>query len=271
MRRMITWKIKSFVYISSDFLNLEFYENNCRAELKAQGLSDRVTTIVGSEFGRTISPTTNLGSDDGWGGNYFAFGGDVKGGKIIGKYPTSFSESYPMNIGRGRLIPSISWDSLWFGVAQWFGITDQLDLDRVLPNSQNMGCSLFADSYLFNSGSQSTIGCGGPRYTADVAFQIPEPRRLTGEEQKDICRLIVLTAADQLYFDPTKMRCYISSQAIQHSSVLPGTYDVYGIAILNFDPSIPQELLSQEEIGKVAAIAVSRASENVVAGAIITV
>lgn len=43
------------------------------------------------------------------------FGGSVAGGKILGQYPTSFDVSAAENIGRGRLIPSRSWDSLWYG------------------------------------------------------------------------------------------------------------------------------------------------------------
>ena len=99
------------------------------AEIKAQGLANNVVVVQGSEFGRTISPNSNLGSDHAWGGNYFMFGGDVKGGKIKGEYPKSFSESDSTNIGRGRLIPSTSWDALFYALAQWMGITDQDEID----------------------------------------------------------------------------------------------------------------------------------------------
>ena len=99
------------------------------AEIKAQGLENSVTVVQGSEFGRTISPNSNKGSDHAWGGNYFMFGGDVKGGKIKGEYPKSFSESDPINIGRGRLIPTTSWDALFYGLTQWMGITDPDEID----------------------------------------------------------------------------------------------------------------------------------------------
>jgi uncharacterized protein (DUF1501 family) len=65
----------------------------------------------------------------GWGGNYFMFGGDVKGGVIKGDYPKSFLPSDPTNIGRGRLLPTTSWDALFYGLTQWMGISDQSEID----------------------------------------------------------------------------------------------------------------------------------------------
>ena len=136
---------------------------NFWAEIKAQGIADSVTVIQGSEFGRTISANSNAGTDHGWGGNYFMFGGGVAGGKILGEYPTTFNDSGSQNIGRGRLIPSRPWDSLWYGVTQWFGISHQTDIDYVLPNSQNHGCSLFTDKDLYTGGTNEIQGCGGPK------------------------------------------------------------------------------------------------------------
>ena len=43
-------------------------------EIKAQGIANSVVVIQGSEFGRTITPNSNAGSDHAWGGNYFMFG-----------------------------------------------------------------------------------------------------------------------------------------------------------------------------------------------------
>ena len=88
------------------------------------------------------------------------FGGDVKGGKIVGKYP-SFGSSDPTNIGRGRVMPTTSWDALFYALTQWMGITVQDQIDYVLPNSRNFGCDLFTDYDLFKSGTQVVIGCGG--------------------------------------------------------------------------------------------------------------
>jgi hypothetical protein len=88
------------------------------------------------------------------------FGGDVKGGKIMGDYP-SFNESSATNIGRGRVMPTTSWDALFYGLTQWMGIFAQADIDHVLPNSQNFGCNLYTDSDLFKSGTEVLNGCGG--------------------------------------------------------------------------------------------------------------
>lgn len=33
-------------------------------------------------------------------------GGGVKGGQIVGKYPDGLKEGSPLNIGRGRIIPT---------------------------------------------------------------------------------------------------------------------------------------------------------------------
>lgn len=68
--------------------------------------------------------------------------GDVKGGKILGEYPRSFGEADPTNIGRGRLLPTTSWDAMFYGLAQWFGISKSADLAYAVPNSNNFGCNL---------------------------------------------------------------------------------------------------------------------------------
>ena len=65
-----------------------------------------------------------LPSDHAWGGHYFVTGGGIDGKKIIGKYPDDLSNDSPHFFEPGISIPSSSWDSVWNGVAQWFGITD---------------------------------------------------------------------------------------------------------------------------------------------------
>merc|ERR1712232_84568 len=92
---------------------------------------------IGSEFGRTLTPNPDGGTDHAWGGNYVLFGGSVRGGHIVGQYPTTFAENDPTSCGRGRIIPQQPWDALWNGVAQWFGITTEEQLDYVMPNRQS--------------------------------------------------------------------------------------------------------------------------------------
>ena len=36
-------------------------------------------------------------------------GGPVKGGQVAGQYPDDFRDDAPLNIGRGRLIPTTPW------------------------------------------------------------------------------------------------------------------------------------------------------------------
>jgi hypothetical protein len=64
-------------------------------------------------------------------------GGGVKGGRIIGQYPSDLTPSGPLVDGRGRFLPTTSWDAVWNGVFEWFGVDSQLDLDYCLPNANN--------------------------------------------------------------------------------------------------------------------------------------
>ena len=123
----------------------------------------------------------------GWGGNYFIFGGGLKGGRIIGNYPKSFGEDDETNIGRGRILPTRSWESIWHGIAQWFGVDSVEDMDYVIPNNQNFGCDLYSDSDLYKNGTSSVPGCGGGFVEYALSVGTTEPRYLTGEEQKAAC------------------------------------------------------------------------------------
>ncbi|VEU38256.1 unnamed protein product [Pseudo-nitzschia multistriata] len=108
-------------------------------ELKSENLWDNVTIVVASEFARTITPNSNKGSDHAWGGNYWMLGGNVRGGRVVGKYPDDITKESPLNAGsnaRVRFIPTTSWDSVWHGIIQWFGV-DEKDLDYCLPNRNN--------------------------------------------------------------------------------------------------------------------------------------
>ena len=102
-----------------------------------------------SDFGRTLTPNTGDGTDHGWGGHYFMAGGSVKGNRIVGEYPSSLTESGPFNVGRGRIIPSTPWDSIFNGVANWLGVTESDKLDDALPNRGRFS-SLFGAGDLFN-------------------------------------------------------------------------------------------------------------------------
>jgi len=117
-------------------------------EMKDQGKWEDTVLIMASDFGRTLTPNGGDGSDHAWGGNYFMIGGGVDGGRILGSYPDDLTEDGPLNIGRGRLIPTTSWDKIMNGIAQWTGLSDTQDLNEVLPNRNNFG-ALFQKADLF--------------------------------------------------------------------------------------------------------------------------
>ena len=82
----------------------------------------------------------NEGSDHAWGGNYFMLGGQVRGGRVVGKYPNDLTKDSPLNAGansRVRFMPTTSWDSVWHGIVQWFGVETEDELDYCLPNKNN--------------------------------------------------------------------------------------------------------------------------------------
>ena len=76
-------------------------------------------------------------------------GGGLKGGRILGKYPDSFQPDAPHMLTRGRVIPSLSWESIMNGVAQWLDIDGEDRLNALLPNRQNFMNDLFTKNDLF--------------------------------------------------------------------------------------------------------------------------
>ena len=102
-------------------------------EMKAQGLWDSVAVVQASDFGRTLKINGD-GTGHGWGGNYFIAGGAVNGGQILGDYPDDLTDEGTQILGGskgGRVIPSTSWDQIWNGIAEWYGV-DDAQLDREL-------------------------------------------------------------------------------------------------------------------------------------------
>lgn len=95
------------------------------------GVGDDVTTFAISDFGRTLTSNGN-GTDHAWGGNVFAMGGSVKGGKIYGTYP-DVALNTSLEIGGGVLIPTLSTDEYFAELAKWFGVSNS-DLTTIFPN-----------------------------------------------------------------------------------------------------------------------------------------
>ncbi len=113
-------------------------------------LKDNVVLIVCSEFGRSLR-TNGDGSDHGWGGHYWAFGGGVKGGQVLGTWPdVGVSDSGKTDYGQGgnyskddfggdgRLIPSTSWDQVFGSITKWMGVPDSA-IPVVLPYRSRFG------------------------------------------------------------------------------------------------------------------------------------
>jgi len=88
-------------------------------------------------------------------------GVDVNGGQILGSYP-DVSETSPMAITkRCLMIPTVPYDGMWNGVAQWMGVKDESRLDAMLPHRKNFPnkCNFFTDSQLFKSGTTPAYDC----------------------------------------------------------------------------------------------------------------
>ncbi|MDC0314940.1 DUF1501 domain-containing protein [bacterium] len=98
------------------------------------GLENQVTIFNASDFARTLTPN-GAGSDHGWGGNYFVWGGGVQGKKIYGEYP-AIVEDNPLDTGRGQMIPTTSTDEYFAELALWMGAT-KAQLPDLFPNLEH--------------------------------------------------------------------------------------------------------------------------------------
>ena len=84
----------------------------------------------------------------GWGGNYFVVGGAVKGGQVLGSYPNDLTENSLFIIEKGRVLPTVPWDAIWAGVAEWMGLKEDR-IKEVLPNLSNFDRDKLLSSELF--------------------------------------------------------------------------------------------------------------------------
>merc|ERR1711902_6085 len=121
-----------------NFIDLDAALKALVEDLKGSDLWESTVLLQFSEFGRTIAPNSGDGTDHGWAGNHFMFGGSVNGGQVLGKYPSDFEQSSRNKIvlRRGRIIPTYPWDAMWKGAAEWFGVTAS-DMKKVLPMHEN--------------------------------------------------------------------------------------------------------------------------------------
>jgi uncharacterized protein (DUF1501 family) len=104
------------------------------------GIDQNVTTFTASEFGRTLNPSGNDGSDHAWGNHHFIIGSGVKGGKFYGSFPSLVLGGPQDANTRGTLIPTTSVAQYGATLAQWFGVGAS-SLSSVFPNLGNFGSS----------------------------------------------------------------------------------------------------------------------------------
>ncbi|MGB0373110.1 MAG: DUF1501 domain-containing protein [Opitutales bacterium] len=107
---------------------------NCLIEL---GVFDKVVSMTGSDFGRTLKGNNPQGgTGHAWGSHAIAMGGPVNGGDLYGHYPDmKMGELGTLDVadGRGRMIPEVSVDQYAAVAANWFGVGSS-ELDAIFPN-----------------------------------------------------------------------------------------------------------------------------------------
>lgn len=100
------------------------------------GVASQVTTFTLSEFGRTLEPGSNGGSDHAWGSHQLILGGAVKGNAIYGTFPTLALGGPDDADQNGRWIPTTALDQYAATLASWFGV-NAANLPAIFPNLAN--------------------------------------------------------------------------------------------------------------------------------------
>jgi uncharacterized protein (DUF1501 family) len=97
------------------------------------GIADKVVTFTLSDFGRTLLPNSNGGTDHAWGNNLFVLGGAVRGGDMYGRYPALVRAGPDDTDTSGRWIPALSVEQHGATLARWFGLSEAA-IAAVFPN-----------------------------------------------------------------------------------------------------------------------------------------
>lgn len=108
--------------------------------LVAAGLDQNVVTLSMTDFGRTLRQASGGGSDHAWGNHWFAFGGPVSGGQVLGTFPTlTLGGPDDGDPGKGgRFVPTTSTDQVGSAVMQWMGLPAG-QVTAAFPNLANFG------------------------------------------------------------------------------------------------------------------------------------
>jgi uncharacterized protein (DUF1501 family) len=101
--------------------------------MDALALGGNVTAFTLSEFGRTLKPASNQGTDHGWGNYAFVMGGAVRGGDLYGTPPAQILNGTDDFGTAGRWIPTTSLEQYGATLCRWFGIAES-DLPYIFPN-----------------------------------------------------------------------------------------------------------------------------------------
>jgi len=104
------------------------------------GVANQVTAFTLSEFGRTLEPGSNGGSDHAWGSHQLVLGGAVKGNAIYGTFPTLALGGPDDADQNGRWIPTTALDQYAATLATWFGV-GAANLTSIFPNLTNFSAS----------------------------------------------------------------------------------------------------------------------------------
>lgn len=110
-----------------------------RDALVGIGMWDSTTIFTASEFGRTVVENGD-GTDHGWGGHQFVFGGNVAGKHIYGPLESMDINGPEYTRFRGRLIPTQSVEQFAATLGGWFGL-EKAELKQVFPNLDNFATS----------------------------------------------------------------------------------------------------------------------------------
>jgi uncharacterized protein (DUF1501 family) len=96
--------------------------------LQEVGTDKNTVTFTASEFGRTLQPNGNAGTDHAWGSHHLVIGtnasqgGPLYGGKFYGQFPSlALGGSDDANT-RGTLVPTTAVEQYAATMAEWFGV-----------------------------------------------------------------------------------------------------------------------------------------------------
>lgn len=110
------------------------------------GTDASTATFTASEFGRTLQPNGNAGTDHAWGSHHFIVGtganqgGSLLGGKIWGQFPSLALGGPDDANARGTLVPTSSVDQYAATLAHWFGVSSA-NLGSIFPYVGNFPVS----------------------------------------------------------------------------------------------------------------------------------